>query len=120
MTDIERADAIRGKTMRWIWTEGPTGGESYEHRFSEDGTVTWRNAKPEAGGPTEARADGKGGESATYAANRLSDEMFLVSYRAPSGYTLTVAVDFRDRRLVGFASNSEQWFPVQGTFEVVE
>jgi hypothetical protein len=118
MADIERADAIRGTTMRWIWTDGPTRGESYEHRFSEDGTVTWRNVKAEASERTETKANGKGRESATYAANRLSDEMYLVSYHAPSGYTLTVAVDFRDRRLVGFASNSEQWFPVRGTFEL--
>ena len=83
------------------------------------GTVTWRNTKADAGG-REAEAEGKDREHATYAANRLSDDMFLVSYRAPSGYTLTVAVDFRGQRLVGFASNSEQWFPVQGTFEVVE
>lgn len=123
MADIERADAIRGKTMRWIWSDGPTRGESYEHRFGEDGTVTWRNARADARADAsgkEADAGGKDRERATYAANRLSDEMFLVSYRAPSGYTLTVAVDFRGRRLVGFASNSEQWFPVQGTFEVVE
>lgn len=116
MADIERADAIRGKTMRWIWTEGPTRGESYEHRFSEDGTVTWRNAKVEDAG--RAGATATTGERAAYAANRLTDEMCLVSYLAPSGFTLTVAVDFRDRRLVGFASSSDQWFPVRGTFEV--
>jgi hypothetical protein len=44
----------------------------------------------------------------------------LVSYRAESGFTLTVALNFADHRMIGIASNSEQWFPARGTFEVVD
>jgi hypothetical protein len=43
-----------------------------------------------------------------------------VSYLAASGYTLTVVLNFRDHRMVGFASSSKDWHPVQGTFEVAK
>jgi hypothetical protein len=35
-----------------------------------------------------------------------------------SGYTLTLALNFRTGRMVGFASNEKSWYPVKGTFEV--
>jgi hypothetical protein len=46
-------------------------------------------------------------------------DVCLVSYLAGSGYTLTVALDFRSHRVVGVASGAKEWFPVRGTFEVV-
>ena len=39
MTDIDRAAEIRGKTIRFAWTEGPTKGKTHEHVFHQDGTV---------------------------------------------------------------------------------
>ena len=39
--DIPRAAAIRGKTLRYIWLEGPTAGKTYDHVFHVDGTVEW-------------------------------------------------------------------------------
>ena len=42
----------------------------------------------------------------------------LISYLAVSGYTLTVVLNFRDHRMVGFASNEEAWYRQQGTFEL--
>ena len=44
MGDIPRAGAIRGTTMKWAWTDGPTKGKVYEHVFHEDGTVEWHDA----------------------------------------------------------------------------
>jgi hypothetical protein len=114
MTEIERATAIRGKTMRWTWAEGPTRGESHEHRFADDGTVSWRSVGPADSGQASNESAGWSGERAEYAANRLAEDIYLISYLAPSGYTLTVAVNLRDRTIVGFASNDRQWFPVRG------
>lgn len=119
MSEIERAAAIRGRTMRWSWTEGPTRGETHEHRFGEDGTVTWRRVKPEdtsraSASPEDTR------ERATYAAVRLTGEIYLVSYLAPSGFTLTVAVDLATGSVAGFASGADAWFPVRGTSEIVD
>jgi hypothetical protein len=104
MADTPRAAAIRGTTMRWIWTEGPTKGNVHEHVFHEDGTVEWGAA---------------GGERPPYAAFEVTREIYVVSYLAPSGFTLTVVLNFATHEMVGIASSKDQWHPVRGTFEVV-
>ena len=98
---------VSGKTIRFTWTDGPTTGEAHEHRFHDDGSVEYRKAGSTADYQREKR----------YAAERVSDEVDLVSYLAASGYTLTVALNYRDKSIVGFASNDKQWFPVKGKFE---
>src|SRR5689334_12946717 len=101
MTTADRRDPVRGRTIRWTWTDGPTQGTTHEHVFAEDGTVTWRGLEgPGACPPTTEKE---------YAAVAISDDVQLVSYLAASGYTLTVALNFRDRRMAGFASNSKEW-----------
>jgi len=102
MSQPTQADPIRGRTIRLIWTEGPTKGMTHEHVFHEDGTVEW-GAK----------------ERVPYRALKAGDDVHLVSYLATSGYTLTVALNVRDRTMVGFASNAKEWHPLRGTFEVV-
>jgi len=52
-----------------------------------------------------------------YGAFELAPDIFLVSYLDVSGYALTVAMDFREKRLHGFATNAAEWYPVQGRFE---
>jgi hypothetical protein len=119
MKDVDRAAAIRGKTIRFVWTDGPTKGKTHEHVFHQDGTVTWsdvdasKTAKP--GASTGAAAK----EKPQYAATRIADQIYAVSYLAPSGYTLTVVLNFGDHQLVGFASSAKDWHPVRGSFQVV-
>ena len=113
MTSVKPAGAVRGKTIRLIWTDGPTKGTTYEHVFHQDGTVEWHDAKaPPKAGPAKERPQ--------YGATKVADDIFVVSYLAPSGYTLTVVLNFRDHKMVGFASGAKEWYPVQGTFEVVQ
>jgi phenolic acid decarboxylase len=112
MPGIQRAGAIRGKTIRLTWTDGPTKGTTHEHVFHDDGTVEWRDAaSAQKGAPAKEKPE--------YAAVRVADDIYAVSYLAPSGYTLTVVLNFPEHRMVGFASSSKEWHPVQGTFEVV-
>jgi len=126
MSQVQQAPEIRGKTMRWTWTAGPTKGATHEHVFHEDGTVEWR-AVDSAIPPARAPAPGKRKPTAKraaeakpeYAALRLAPGLYLVSYRADSGYTLTVALDFGTREMQGFASGATAWHPVRGTFEVI-
>lgn len=113
MADARQPAAVRGKTIRFAWTEGPTKGMTHEHVFHQDGTVEWHDAM----GDEKARRPA--GERPKYAAIRVADDVYLVSYLAASGYTLTVALNFKDRRIVGFASSAKDWHPVQGTFEIV-
>jgi MoaF N-terminal domain len=122
MTDVQRAPAIRGKTIRLTWTEGPTKGKTHEHVFHDDGTVEWHDTPgPQKGRPTDTQQKGAlAKEKPEYAAIRVADDIYAVSYLAPSGYTLTVVLNFREQRTVGFASSSKDWHPVQGTFEVVK
>jgi hypothetical protein len=120
-------DPVRGKKMRWAFTDGPTAGSTYEHTFSRSGTVTFKavggpdGAKPAKGAsagkkPAKTKKGGRP-EAPKYAAMRAADDAYAVSYLSSSGYTLTVVLNFKDHTMVGFASNDKQWFPVKGTFE---
>ena len=113
MAHEHRAAEIRGKTIRLTWTAGPTKGATHEHVFHEDGTVEWRSTD----GPTKGDT---AKEKPEYGAMKVADDIYVVSYLAASGYTLTVVLNFQERRMVGFASGAKEWYPVQGTFEVVE
>ena len=59
-------------------------------------------------------------ERVEYGAVKVSDDVSLVSYLSDSGFTLTVALNFSDHTVVGFASGAKEWYPVRGTFEVVD
>lgn len=119
MKDVDRAAAIRGKTIRFVWTEGPTKGKTHEHVFHQDGTVTWSDAGTSKKGPA-ADSGAIAKEKPQYAAIRVADQIYAVSYLASSGYTLTVVLNFGDQRLVGFASSAKDWHPVRGTVQVVK
>lgn len=112
MARAPRAPEIRGKTIRLSWTEGPTKGKTHEHVFHEDGTVEYRSI--------DGKEKGKPTKEKDYAAIKIAENVFLVSYLAASGYTLTVALNFRNHEIVGIASSVKEWHSVQGTFEVVE
>ena len=117
MGDIPRAGAIRGTTMRWAWSDGPTKGKVYEHLFHEDGTVEWHDA----GQPSKpASKTGASAERVPYAAFEVTPKVFAVSYLSTvSGFTLTVVLDFATGAMVGVASGAKDWYPIRGTFEVV-
>jgi len=111
MADIPRAGAIRGTTMQWAWREGPTQGQVHEHVFHDDGTVEWHDAgsaPPKK--PSEKAAGAHGStrpERLPYAAFEVTPEVFAVSYLSPSGFTLTVMLNFATRQMVGVASGGK-------------
>jgi len=122
MASTATGDRVRGKTFRWTFTEGPQAGKAYEHIFHEDGTVAYRAVENGSKQHPPAAPDGDHGsppERPHYAAVRVSDDVEMVSYLAGSGFTLTVALNFNDHRLASIASDNEQWFPAQGTFDEV-
>ena len=51
---------------------------------------------------------------------KVSEDVFVVSYLSEGGYTLTVALNFSDGTVVGFASNESDWTQQAGTFEVLD
>jgi hypothetical protein len=112
-------DPLRGKTIRWTYEDGPTKGTTFEHTFHADGTVSYRMLG--AGKPGSAGdAGGAPSERAKYEIAQLSDTVTVVSYLAPSGWTLTTVLDSDDGRIVSFASNEKQLVMQRGTFELQE
>lgn len=118
MGAVRSADAVRGKTIRFTWTEGPTKGTTHEHLFHEDGTVEWRDTSTQNARSTGEEKNSSAKERPKYDAIRVADDIYAVSYLAGSGYTLTVVLNFLDHRIVGFASSSKEWYPLQGSFDV--
>lgn len=106
------ADVILGKTIRWTFSDGPMAEVPVEHTFDEDGSVTWRIV----GGSMK----GASAREKKYAAVKISEDVYAVSYLAASGHTLTVVLNFNDRRMTGFGSNEKSWTAMKGTFEVVK
>jgi phenolic acid decarboxylase len=111
MPDDRKSDPFVGKKIRFTWEDGPTKGQTHEHVFNSDGSVDYQKV---GDGP----AKGKPTHEKKYAAVKMSDDVYIVSYLAASGFTLTVALNCADHKLAGFASNDKQWFPVKGIFEV--
>lgn len=104
-----RNDPIRGQTIRWTFEDGPMAGKAFEHAFDVRGTVTWRVLEP--------GAQGMSGSEAKYHASEVGEGVYAVSYLAGSGYTLTVVLDYRNGRLVAFASNEKELTVQRGSFE---
>ena len=100
---------VRGKTLRWTFNEPPVAGIVFEHVFREDGTLTWRIL--------EGPGKGTSKDEARYAARRISDDVYAVSYLAASGHTLSVVVNAKTGRIVGFASNEKTWSALTGALQ---
>lgn len=99
---------LSGKTIRWTYADGPMKGKHFEHSFSSDGTVTFK----EAGGPKPS-ADSQ----AKYQFQRISDDVYVVSYLSSHGYTLTTVVEERSGAIVSFASNEKELVVQRGSLE---
>ncbi len=105
-------NSLRGKTVRWTFTDGPMTGTPIEHTFNDDGTVVWRILD----GPGK----GASAQEKQYAAVQVSEDVHAVSYLGKSGHTLTVVLNLATGRMFGFASSNTDWHSMTGTFEIVE
>ena len=114
----DRKSPLAGRVFRWTFAEGPTAGKTYEHTFNPDGTVIFK----EAGGAATSGGDGGGGAmpGAKYVSFEIAPNIHLVSYLSSHGYTLTVAMDLDSKKFHGFASNDKEWYPLEGSVEVVK
>jgi len=105
-------DAIRGRTIRWTFTDGPMAGIPIEHTFNEDGSVVWRIVGGTMNGSSRREKE--------YAAVKVSEDVYAISYLAASGHTLSVVLNFKDKSMYGFGSNDKSWTAMKGAFEVVK
>jgi phenolic acid decarboxylase len=102
---------LPGNVIRWTFRDGPLPA-AFEHEFRDDGTLVWRILD----GPMQ----GGSGEEKRYGAARVSDDVYVVSYLAASGHTLTVVLNVKEKRAHAFASNDKEWMALQGTLDGVQ
>lgn len=103
-------DPLAGRTIKWTFDDGPMAGTSVEHSFNADGTVTWTFLDGEYRGASKREK--------SYAAVKVSERTWAVSYLAASGHTLTVVLNLDDGRAYAFASNDKSWESMRGRFEL--
>jgi hypothetical protein len=103
-------DPIRGKTVQWSFDDGPMKDKTFEHTFDASGAVTFRMV----GGGAD-----KGTTVGSSEIEALGDDVCVVSYLGPSGYTLTTVLDMRSGKLVAFASNENELIVQHGRFNLV-
>jgi hypothetical protein len=109
MVESLRPSRLAGRSFRFTWTAGPKNAVTHEYIFQVDGSVSHATIESDhAPQYTTAKQ---------YGAFELAPDIFLVSYLDVSGYALTVAMDFKEKRLHGFATKAAEWYPVQGRFE---
>ena len=104
--------SLSGKTIRWTFVDGPTAGTTFEHTLDPDGSITWR--------AIDGAYKGASRREKAYGAAKIGDEVWVVSYLAESGHTLTVVLNFANRRATAFASDDKTWDQLSGTFELLD
>jgi hypothetical protein len=102
------ATDLAGKTIRWTYADGPMKGKHFEHGFTNDGSVTWKEA-----GERQPSADSR----AKYQFARITDEVYVVSYLSGHGFTLTTVVDEKAGTVVSFASNEKELVVQHGSLD---
>jgi hypothetical protein len=102
---------ITGHSLRFKFADGPVAGKSFDHAFSRNGQVTFR----EVGSDPNA----KPGSADQYQVASLGQDIHALSYLSGNGHTLTVVLDYRTMKLVAFASNEKSLTLQHGTFELL-
>ena len=105
------ANPITGHALRFKFADGPMAGKSFDHTFSRNGQVTFR----EVGSDPNAKA----GSADQYQIASLGQDVHVLSYLTGRGHTLTVALDYRTMKLVAFASNETSLTVQHGAFELL-
>lgn len=104
-------DSLTGKTIAWVFDDGPMAGVKIHHDFNADGSVTWRFVD----GPHK----GASVREKRYTAFNVNEKTWVVSYLAASGHTLTAVLSLDDGRMFAFGSNQTEWEGMHGRFEFV-
>ncbi|MGH7293827.1 MAG: hypothetical protein ACRELB_02785 [Polyangiaceae bacterium] len=115
-------DRIRGKTIRFIFEDGPMAKKAFDHIFAPDGAVSFgmvdATRRPR-GGTEESPGHTSVTPKTRYESVTLRDDLAAVSYLSAAGYTLTTVLDFKTHELVAFSSNEKSLGVQHGKFEVI-
>jgi hypothetical protein len=117
------SDPIRGKTIRFTFSDGPMAKKTFEHVFDAKGTVSFRLIGGDAASSTGKKAKGDDNKKAPepkYDFAMLRDDVGAISYLGSGGYTLTTVLDFKTKKIVAFSSNEKGVSMQNGIFEYGE
>jgi hypothetical protein len=103
---------LGGKTIRWNFTDGVMANKSFDHTFNEDGSLTFKMLSKDS----DDKDLQKQSRIEKYEVATLGNDVTVVSYLVPHGYTLTVAMDMKSKKLVAFSSNDKGVEVQHGTF----
>lgn len=105
------ANPITGHSLRFKFSDGPMAGKSFDHTFSRNGNVSFREVGSDP--------NSKGGSAQQYYVASAGQDVHVISYLTGSGNTLTVVLDYKTMKLVAFASSATSLIMQQGTFELL-
>jgi hypothetical protein len=103
---------LSGKTIRWNFQDGAMAGKSFDHTFNDDGSLTFKMS----GSGSDNEDLKKQSRVEKYEVATLGADVTVVSYLVPHGYTLTVAMDMKSKKLIAFSSNDKGVEVQHGTF----
>ena len=96
-------DPIRGRTIRFTFSDGPMAKKTFEHVFDTRGTVTFRKigdgASPSPG--KNANGDEVKASGPTYEIAMVREDVGAVSYLGNGGYTLTTPTRLQEQEARG-------------------
>ena len=102
---------VTGRSLRFTFADGPMAGKSFDHTFSRNGNVTFREV--------DSDPNAKAGSADQYQVASLGQDVYAVSYLTSNGNTLTVVLDYKTLKLVAFASNDKSLVMQHGSFELL-
>jgi hypothetical protein len=103
-------DSLIGRTIRWTCDDGPMAGVTIDREFFPDGSVSWTIVSGEHKGASRREK--------ACATVKASDQIWVMSYLAASGHTLTAVLNLDDAQVFGFGSDEKTLTAVRGSFEI--
>ena len=100
---------ISGKTIQFTFEDGPMAKKTIAHTFKDDGSLSFKMVGDDKG-------EGKGTQVEKYEVATVSPDVVAISYLGSGGYTLTVVMDSKTKKLVAFSSNDKGVSIQHGTF----
>lgn len=107
-----QTNPLLGKSIRWSFNDGVMANKSFDHTFNDDGSVTFKMVSP----GSDTKDSGKSTRIDKCEVATIGADVTVVSYMVPHGYTLTVAMDMKSKKLVAFSSNDKGVEVQHGTF----
>lgn len=110
-------ERFRGRTLLFHFRDGDgaMAHRTFEHTFTDDGGVHFKEAGP--GGGQRAEPTGEGTQAKVCLIEKVREDVYAVSSLSPAGDTLTLVLDFATNRFTAFASNERDLSAHHGTFE---